>query len=140
MASIFTKIINGEIPGIFVWKDDQCVAFADINPVAPGHVLLVPRVEVDNFWEADPQMVAHLAQVAQIIAQAQIKTFQVARSCQVIAGFDVPHLHLHLIPANSMREVDLSLGAPRDFSEIQSEMERLKASLAQAGHAEQTNF
>ena len=72
MASIFTKIIDGQIPGNFVWADDQCVAFADINPHTDGHVLVVPRQEVSSYLEASDELLAHLTVVAKRIGQAQV--------------------------------------------------------------------
>ena len=80
MASIFTKIIDGQIPGNFVWADDQCVAFADINPHTDGHVLVVPRQEVSSYLEASDELLAHLTVVAKRIGQAQVKAFDAPRS------------------------------------------------------------
>ncbi|WP_353066595.1 HIT family protein [Arcanobacterium hippocoleae] len=98
--SIFTKIIDGEIPGRFVWQDEVCVAFATIEPVEAGHVLLVPRIEVDKFYDLDPEIFAHLAKVAQIIGRAQAHAFGTSRAIMSIFGFDVPHVHLHLHPGS----------------------------------------
>lgn len=134
MSTIFTKINQGEIPGHFVWRDEKCFAIADINPVQPGHILLIPVQEYENFWEADEATLAHLAKVAKIIAQAQIKAFKVARCGQIIAGFDVPHLHIHLIPANS--EAEMRLGQTQNLSaeELAENCQKIRAVLAELGY------
>ncbi len=73
MPSVFSLIIAGEIPGEFVWKDDRCVAFLSINPLAPGHTLVVPREEVDHWIDLDPALTAHIMGVAQVIGQARAR-------------------------------------------------------------------
>ncbi len=137
MPTIFTRIITGEIPGEFCWKDDICVAFADINPITPGHVLLVPRREVENFWDAPTEELQHLMKVAQIIGRAQRKAFGSQRSCLSIAGFDVPHLHLHLIPANSMEDIKFAHAQPASPEAIADSMQALRQALADQGHADE---
>ena len=108
MASLFTRIIEGEIPGRFVWKDDQCVVFATIAPLRPGHMLVVPRAEVDHWIDLDPELNRHLSEVAQIIGQAQYQAFSPARIGLIIAGMEVPHTHLHVIPIRSEADLDFS--------------------------------
>ena len=78
MATIFTRIIDGELPGRFVWRDDVCVAFLSINPLRQGHTLVVPRAEVDHWVDLDPATTAHLMLVSQRIAQAQMDAFVAA--------------------------------------------------------------
>lgn len=106
MASIFTRIINGEIPGRFVWRDDQCVAFLDITPISEGHLLVVPRQETDRWHDLPPQTAAHLFAVAHKIAAALDQISTRSRVGLMIAGFDVPHTHIHLFPADSMAQFD----------------------------------
>jgi histidine triad (HIT) family protein len=106
MATIFTRIIEGELPGRFVHRDDRCVAFLSIAPIQPGHTLVVPIEEVDHWIDADPDLTAHLAQVAQRIGIAQQAAFSPNRVAMMIAGLEVPHLHIHVIPIGS--EADLS--------------------------------
>ncbi|MBN9645055.1 HIT family protein [Corynebacterium mendelii] len=108
METIFTKIINGEIPGTFVWRDETCVAFLDIAPVAYGHTLIVPVAQVDKWTDLDPATWAHLNQVAQTIGQAIIEVFGSQRAAHIIAGFDVPHTHIHCFPANSMADYNFA--------------------------------
>lgn len=108
MASLFTRIIDGEIPGRFVWKDEQCVAFATIAPLRPGHMLVVPRAEVDHWIDLDPALNRHLSEVAQTIGRAQQRAFSPTRIGLIIAGMEVPHTHLHVIPIQSEADLDFS--------------------------------
>src|SRR5882762_8730395 len=101
MATIFTRIIEGELPGRFVWRDDKCVAFLSIAPLRPGHTLIVPIAEVDKWTELDPDLASHLMIVAQRIAQAQESAFSPVRVGLIIAGLEVPHCHLHAVPINN---------------------------------------
>jgi histidine triad (HIT) family protein len=105
MASVFTKIIDGEIPGAFVWEDERCVAFLTIAPLRPGHTLVVPREEIDHWIDCPPDLVAHLATVARTIGRAQQRAFSPRRVALVVAGMEVPHTHLHVVPIE--RESDL---------------------------------
>ena len=97
MSSVFTKIISGELPGHFIWKDDICAAFLSINPIATGHTLVVPILEVDHWIELPPDTNSHLINVAQIIGEAQMNAYSPERVGIVIAGFEVPHTHLHAV-------------------------------------------
>ena len=106
MSSIFTRIINGEIPGRFVWRDSECVAFMDIQPISKGHLLVVPRQETDRWHDLPPQTAAHLLAVAHKIAAALDQLSERSRVGLMIAGFDVPHTHIHLMPADSMAQFD----------------------------------
>jgi HIT family protein len=106
MSSIFTRIINGEIPGRFVWRDSECVAFMDIQPISRGHLLVVPRQETDRWHDLPPQTAAHLFAVAHKIATALDRLSERSRVGLMIAGFDVPHTHIHLMPADSMAQFD----------------------------------
>lgn len=108
MPSIFTRIIDGEIPGRFVWQDDVCVAFLDVRPLAHGHTLVVPRVEVDQWTDLDPTTVSHLMAVAHRVGRAQKELLAPARIGLMIAGFEVPHVHVHVVPMNEMGDLDFA--------------------------------
>lgn len=112
MSTLFTRIIEGELPGTFVWRDDDCVAFMSINPLRPGHTLVVPVVEIDHWLDAPLELQAHLFTVAHKIGGAQMKAFTPARVGLVIAGFEVPHLHIHVVPINSLLEMDFAVAPP----------------------------
>lgn len=129
MATIFTRIIEGELPGRFVHRDDRCVAFLSIAPLRPGHTLVVPIEEVDHWIDADPELTAHLARVAQRIGRAQQEAFSPNRIAMVIAGLEVPHLHLHVIPIRT--EADLSF-ANADHSPDPAAMDAAAAAIRQA--------
>jgi histidine triad (HIT) family protein len=105
MPSIFTRIIDGELPGRFVWRDDVCVAFLSIAPIKTGHTLVVPIAEVDHWLDLDTATAAHLMEVAQAVGRAQQVAFSPVRIGLVIAGLEVPHCHLHVIPIDA--EADL---------------------------------
>tara|TARA_B100002051_G_C16272866_1_gene409728 strand:+ start:162 stop:581 length:420 start_codon:yes stop_codon:yes gene_type:complete len=111
MSSVFTKIMSGELPGHFIWKDDICAAFLSINPIATGHTLVVPVLEVDHWLDLPPDTNSHLINVAQIIGQAQMTAYNPERVGIVIAGFEVPHTHLHVIPINGMQDLDFTRAA-----------------------------
>jgi histidine triad (HIT) family protein len=111
VATLFTRIIAGELPGTFVWRDDRCVSFLSINPLRPGHALVVPVDEVDHWIDLEPDLARHLMTVAQTIARAQQQAFQPTRVGLLIAGMEVPHTHLHLIPIDSEADLHLSNAA-----------------------------
>lgn len=104
MASIFTKIINREIPGRFVYEDDEVVGFLTIEPMTPGHTLVVPRAEIDNWQDVDPEAFARVMAVAQRIGKAVSRAFDTERSGLIIAGLEVPHLHVHVFPARDLAD------------------------------------
>lgn len=134
MSTIFTRIINRELPGSIVWEDEQAVAFLSINPLNPGHTLVVPRQEVDHWIELDPALAQHLMQVSQTIAQAQMHGFQPKRIGLIIAGFEVPHTHLHVVPINSEPELNFSNAAPNaDPDELARNAEIIREQLREMG-------
>ncbi|MEU4600573.1 HIT family protein [Nocardia sp. NPDC023988] len=135
MASVFSAIIAGQIPGRFVWEDDEFVAFLTIAPVTQGHTLVVPRAEIDQWQDIDPDVMARLMAVAQKIGQAVRTAFDAPRAGLLIAGLEVPHLHTHVFPAYSMGDFDIS-GAdnsptPESLDEAQS---KIKAALRDLGY------
>ncbi|WP_124053802.1 HIT family protein [Arcanobacterium ihumii] len=131
--SVFTKIIDGDLPGKFVFADDVCVAFATIEPVVPGHVLVVPRQEVDKFTDVDPEIFARMANVAQIIGRAQERAFHTERTIVSILGFDVPHTHIHVVPANAHEHGELGKAKPASSEELDKAMTKLRAALVELG-------
>ena len=128
MASIFTRIINGEIPCYKVAEDADYFAFLDINPLAEGHTLVVPKKEVDYIFDLDDETLAGMMVFAKKVA-AKIKTaVDCKRVAVVVLGLEVPHAHIHLIPMNSEADVDfhrekLQL-TPEQFSAIAAKLSR----------------
>lgn len=134
MRTVFENIISGKWAGRFVWADDLCVVFATIEPTAPGHVLVVPRHVYEKWTDAPASVVTHLMEVAHTIGAVQEKTFDVPRSGLVIAGFEVPHTHLHVIPLRSEADVLLSNAAPASDEALDETMGRLREGLRAAGY------
>lgn len=130
MASIFTMIINGEIPSRMLVEDERCVAFLDVRPLAPGHALVVPRQEIDQWTDLSGDTAAHLMSVAHRIGQAQKAVFSPARIGLMIAGFEVPHAHVHVVPMNSMAQLDFAnADSSPDQDALDQQLMALKAEL-----------
>lgn len=129
MTSIFTRIIRKELPGHFVWEDEQCVAIMTIHPVRAGHLMVIPRDEVDHWDDLDPEVAAHLMRVSQRIARVQKRVYGCARIGLIIAGLEVPHTHLHLIPTDAMSDLDFSRAVAADADTLAREAERIRAAL-----------
>jgi diadenosine tetraphosphate (Ap4A) HIT family hydrolase len=111
MTTVFTRIINGDIPGTFVYRDDRCVVFLSVNPLAPGHALVVPIAEVDHWVDLPSEIAAHLFAVAQRIGKAQQVAFQCERVGLIIAGYEVPHTHVHVVPTTHIGQFDFATAA-----------------------------
>ena len=108
MSSLFTRIIEGEIPGTFVWKDDLCVAFMTIAPLRQGHTLVVPIEEVDHWIDLSARLRGHLFDVATEIGAAIQDAFNPTKVGLMIAGLEVPHAHIHLVPIDGVHDLDFS--------------------------------
>ena len=129
MASLFTRIIRGEIPGHFVFKDEICVAFLTINPIATGHTLVVPIEEIDEWVDLPTATSSHLMLVARRIGLAQKQLYSCNRVGMIIAGFEIPHCHLHVIPANTMADLSFENAAAHVDPERLSEQAEQMASV-----------
>lgn len=131
MSTVFTKIINREIPGTFVHEDDRCVAFLSINPLADGHVLVVPREEVDHWVDMDAPLRDHMFAVSHRIARALRIAFPCERVGLLIAGYEINHCHIHLVPTVEMRQLDFKNAASSVSREtLQSNAERILGALS----------
>ena len=137
MTTLFTRIIDGDIPGRFVWRDDEVVAFLTINPITPGHTLVVPRMEVDHWLDLPAPLAGRCMAVAQVIGQAQMAAFSPTRIGLIIAGLEVPHTHLHLIPIDSEGDLSFAKADPSpDPAALDDASDRLRAALTAAGRTE----
>lgn len=137
MATLFTRIIDGELPGRFVWRDEAAVAFLTINPIRPGHTLIVPRAKVDNWLDLDADIAAHLMGVAQQVGIAQRAAFSSERIGLIIAGLEVPHVHLHTIPIASEADLDFGQADPSPEADaLDQAADRLRAALRATGRNE----
>lgn len=101
MPSVFTKIINREIPSNIIWENDQFIAFLDISPIRPGHTLVVPKKEVDYIFDLDDKTYHGLFNTVSMIAKALKIAISCERVCVAVEGFMVPHVHVHLIPCDT---------------------------------------
>ncbi|MGO2861069.1 MAG: HIT family protein [Brevibacterium sp.] len=132
MATLFTKIIDGEIPGTFVYQDDVCVAILDVAPMTEGHVMVVPREEISHWIDADEELLAHLTSVSRRIGRAQKEAFGCERIGVLVVGYEVPHLHVHVLPTNSMDDFDISDRAPMQTPEqLEGPAEKIRRALEQ---------
>lgn len=106
MASIFSKIVAGDIPCHRVAEDERFLAFLDIMPLAPGHTLVIPKVEVDRIWDLDPDLLGALHVFSQKVALAMEDVMPCQRVGQAVIGLEVPHTHVHLIPLNAVSDIN----------------------------------
>ena len=137
MASIFTRIIAGELPARFVWKDDECVAFLSIRPLRPGHALVVPRLEVDHWLDLDARLLSHLTETAQAVGKAQMAGFKPERIGLMLAGLEVPHCHFHVVPINALYDLDFGNQDPNPEPLMMDQAaETIRRELRRLGFAE----
>ena len=130
MPTIFTRIIEGELPGRFVWRDELCVAFLSIAPMRAGHTLVVPIEEVDHWLDLEPATAAHLMTVSQTIGKAQMQAFRPNRVGLIVAGLEVPHVHLHVVPIDSEADLRFDRADPNTPPEaLDDAADRLRAAL-----------
>jgi histidine triad (HIT) family protein len=122
MATIFTRIVNGEIPAYKVAEDADFLAFLDINPLAKGHTLVIPKLENDYIFSLDDTTLAGLIMFAKKVALAMDKVLPCKRVGIAVLGLEVPHTHIHLVPLNSVYDIDFAKPkltfSPEEFSEI----------------------
>ncbi len=126
MASVFTKIVNGEIPCYKIAEDDKCLAFLDATPVAKGHVLVIPKEEIDYIFDIEDELYAHLQLFAKKVAKGLRKAIPCIRVGVAVVGLEVPHTHIHLIPLNSMGDINFTKPklklSPEEMAEIQAKI------------------
>lgn len=137
MSTLFTRIINGEIPGRFMWKDEEVVAFLTIAPITQGHTLVVPREEVDSWTHATPELLAKVMDVAQSIGKVQEGLFDAKRVGVLMEGFEVDHLHVHVWPAYSTADFEIhNVDHNPDPAVMDATAVKLRSALRSAGHGD----
>lgn len=136
MASVFTKVISGEFPGHFVWKDDKAVVFMTIQPIREGHVLVVPREEVDHWDDLSPELLSHLTQVCQKVTKGLKEAYPAKRVGMMIAGLEVPHTHIHLVPLDSMGDLSFDHASSAEADELAAAAANIRKVLVARGHSE----
>ena len=129
MASIFTMIINGDIPGHFVYRDEECVAFLSIEPLTEGHTLIVPIDEIDHWIDLEPELATHLMKVAQQVGRAIDAVYSPRRVGLLIVGDEVPHVHIHVTPISSARDLDFANAGSATSDELATVAARLTHAL-----------
>lgn len=135
--TVFTRIIRGEIPGRFVWRDPEVVAFLTIAPMRPGHTLVVPVRQVDHWTDLDPALWNRMAEVQLAVGQALMAAFEPVRVGSIIAGLEVPHCHVHLVPIRSEADLDFARAdASPDPSALDEAADAIRAALRASGHSE----
>ncbi len=133
MPSIFSRIIDGELPGHFIWRDEKAVAIMTIAPICAGHVLVIPIEEIDH-WDDMPEALAnHCLSVARKISKAQKAVYDCQRVSLQIVGLEVPHTHLHLVPINSMADANFANASQADAESLAREAQRLREVLGTQG-------
>ena len=133
MASVFTKIIAGELPGHFIWQDERAIGIMTIAPIRTGHVLVIPREEIDHFDDLPPALAGHLMQVCQRIAKAQKAVYPCLRIGLIVAGVEVPHTHLHLLPIDGVGDIDFRRARQAGAEELAAAADKLRAALRAQG-------
>jgi histidine triad (HIT) family protein len=137
MATIFTRIIDGELPGRFVWRDDRCVAFLSINPLRPGHVLVVPRDEVEHWIDLAPDVWAHLTTVSRAIGSALQAAYNPEKVGLMLAGLEVPHVHIHLVPIEGLNDLNFANAqTDPDPADLDAAAQTIRTALRDAGHGD----
>jgi diadenosine tetraphosphate (Ap4A) HIT family hydrolase len=137
MASVFSRIIAGELPGRFVWQDDEVVCFLSIAPLRPGHTLVVPRQEIDKWTDLPGELLGRVMTVAQVIGRAVERAWDAPRAGLAIAGFEVLHCHVHVSPIWDMDDLDLTGIKPEtDGTALDDAAERLRAALRELGYGQ----
>lgn len=134
-GSIFTEAIRGDRPARFVWSDEKTVALLADAPLAPGHTVVVPRVEVDYWIDLEPEALNDLMQVAREVARAIQVAFRPPKVGMVVAGIEVRHVHLHLSPIGSVADLDFRRKNPNPRpEEMDQAAEEIRAALRGLGH------
>jgi len=136
VPSVFSRIIAGELPARFVWKDDRCLGFLSNRPLRPGHTLVVPRREIDHWLDLDTDLLAHLAVTAQSIGKAQMAAFKPARIGLMLAGLEIPHVHFHVVPIRGVHDLDFGNQDPNpDEAMMAQAAEAIRSELTRLGFA-----
>ena len=129
MPSIFTRIINGEIPSYKIDEDEHCYAFLDINPNAVGHTLCVPKQEVDKLFDLDQEIYMHLMQFSKRIAAALEQAVPCKRVGMAVVGLEVPHAHVHLIPIHQMSDISFQTKVKMQEEDFKSIANKIRSKI-----------
>jgi histidine triad (HIT) family protein len=135
--SVFTMIIDGRIPGRFVWRDDDVVAFLTIAPIRPGHTLVVPVAQIDQWTDVPADLWARVGAVQHAVGRALMAAFRPERVGVMVAGLEVPHCHVHLVPIDTEGDLSFAQADPgADAAGLDEAAERIRRALRDAGDGE----
>lgn len=133
MASIFSKILAGELPGHFVWKDDICFAIMTIQPIRAGHLIVIPNEEINHWDDMPDTTAAHVMLVAQKIAKGIKAVIPCKRVGVTVIGLEVPHAHVHLVPIDNLVDIDFKLAHAVPQDELAATAKSIREALASLG-------
>jgi histidine triad (HIT) family protein len=130
MPSIFTRIIEREIPAQILAEDDEFLAFLDVRPIREGHTLVIPKAEIPDVFELPGSLLGGLLPFARPVAQAIQQVTQATRIGMAVIGLEVPHAHVHLVPIDGLHDLDFRRASPADEEDLAAMAERIRAALA----------
>lgn len=134
MASLFSKILAGELPGHFLWKDELCFSILTIQPIREGHLLVIPNEETDHWDDVPANTAAHLMRVSQHLAKAIKAVTPCKRVGLTVIGLEVPHTHIHLLPIDNMGDMDFAQQQSATAENLAATASKIRTALLQAGH------
>ena len=134
MSSLFTRIRKGELPGHMIWDDGLCFAILTIKPIREGHLLVIPHAEVDHWYDMDSALNAHVFDIARLLSQTLRSLFPCEKVGLMIAGLEVRHAHLHLIPVMAIADLNFALAQDREDALQLQTANRIRQALRAAGH------
>jgi len=132
MASIFTRIVDGEIPSQKLREDDRFLAFLDVRPIRPGHALVIPKQEIDELFDLPDDLLADILVFAKPVAAAIKEVTGASRVGLAVVGVEVPHAHVHLLPVDGVGDIDFRRARPAEQEELAEMAERIRAALPHA--------
>jgi histidine triad (HIT) family protein len=130
MSSIFTRIIQGEIPCHKLFEDEECISFLDVRPINPGHALVIPKQETDYIFDLPDDSLQHLVVVAKRVGLAIDRSVSCERVGIIVAGLEVPHAHIHLVPIQDVGDINFANAKPAEEAELADVADRILAQLA----------
>jgi len=129
VPTLFTRIVHGEIPCHKICEDERFLAFLDIRPINPGHTLVIPKKEIDYFFDLDDALMGSIMVYAKKVAHAIKKTVECRRVGVMVAGIEVPHAHVHLVPIQSVGDLNFANAKPADNKELAHMAEKIRKNL-----------
>ncbi|HBX38955.1 MAG TPA: HIT family protein [Marinobacter adhaerens] len=134
MSSLFTRIRQGELPGHLLWNDGTCFAILTIKPIREGHLLVIPHQEVDHWDDMDESLTQHVFTVSRLLSRTMRSLFPCEKVGMMIAGLEVRHAHIHLVPITAISDLNFSLAQERDEAAQRLTAARIRQSMRDAGH------